>query len=309
MYKSISVLGVLTGMLTTASFAAPTGADRISALEAQGKAEGWTFTMKYHPVMDRSFTNATGLKLRPDWREHGTFVAPDLHDTPPAAFDWREKAGLTPVKDQGQCGSCWAFGSVASLENAIKIFDDKTVNLSEQDLVSCDKDAMGCSGGDFSLDYLTKPGDALDADFPYEASNLSCKSGLKRPYQFKSWAFVGAKTGTPTNEQIKAAIMQYGVVTTVIDATNSFMSYHSGVFNHCKTEGPDQANHMVAIVGWNEAGGYWIGRNSWGDSWGMGGYFNIKYGCNAFGSAVAYGVYKSNSVTPPTPRPPWPRRP
>jgi C1A family cysteine protease len=288
------VLACLLG--TQISFAAPSSRalQKVADLQAQAQKKGWTFTVQYHDVMDRPVSQATGFKMQADWRKTAHFELPTFRGPNPPSFDWRAKAGLTPIKDQGGCGSCWAFGTVASLENAIKIFGNQTVSLSEQELVSCDTAYQGCGGGDFALDYLTNPGSALTSAFPYSASDERCKSGLTHSYKFKSWAFVGAQDENtqPTIDQVKAAIQQYGVVTTVVDATDSFMGYSSGVFNDCRTETASDANHMVAIVGWDDSTQSWIGRNSWGSGWGEEGYFNIKYGCNAFGSAVAYGVYQ-----------------
>jgi C1A family cysteine protease len=281
----------------------PQALQKIDELRLAGKKKGWTFTVNYSPVMDRAPGQATGLKMPADWRRGAHFEIPARRGPAPAAFDWRSKAGLTPIKDQGQCGGCWAFGTVASLENAVKIFAGQTVSISEQEMISCDTDFTGCDGGYFALDHLTQPGGALSRDFPFSGGDESCKSGLSYPFHFDSWSYVGSadQSTPPSNDDIKAAILQYGVVSAVMDATDSFMAYSGGVYNDCQTETVDEVNHMVAIVGWDDQTQSWIGRNSWGESWGESGYFNIQYGCNAFGTAVAFGKFTAPGSDHPYP--------
>jgi C1A family cysteine protease len=203
---------------------------------------------------------------------------------------------LPDIKDQGGCGSCWAFGTVATLESIRRIRDNSREKLSEQQLVSCDRTSYGCQGGFFAHDYHVSPGAALDADFPYRAVDASCRTGLSAKAKITDWAYVGGSDQKrPTVEQIKQAIFDHGPVTVIVHANSSMQAYRSGVFNNCTNA---QENHMVNLVGWDDAGGYWIMRNSWGKGWGDKGYMNIKYGCNNIASVAAFVNYKSTACAP-----------
>lgn len=212
----------------------------------------------------------------------------------PASFDWRDEVagGLQPVRNQGSCGSCWAFALTGVVESLSRIKSPgEEVNLAEQTLVStCERD-YDCSGGYFdAFDYVQSKGLPNESKDPYQARNSRCKTGLSSEKAIKNWAYVGASGKSPTTEQIKTAIKTYGPV--AVSVNGSFSSYSSGIYNRCNTA---QIDHMVMLVGWNDAdGGYWIMRNSWGSSWGEQGYMRIKYTdargrkCNNIGDAAAF---------------------
>lgn len=217
---------------------------------------------------------------------------PDL----PAAFDWRTEipGGLMAVKNQGSCGSCWAFSITAVVESLVKIKTPASKpDLAEQTLVDCSQ--YNCSGGNMdAFDYVVKSGLTNTANYPYREANGRCKVKKNAPRQkVKSWAYVGSATVSPTTEQIKTAIKQYGVVSVVVAATNSFMAYSNGVYNKCDGRG---INHMVNLVGWNDADGAWIMRNSWGPTWGEQGYMRIKYvdkhgdKCSAIADSASFAI-------------------
>jgi C1A family cysteine protease len=214
----------------------------------------------------------------------------------PAAFDWRTELpnGLNPVRDQGYCGSCWAFSVAGVVEALVRIENPQAkINLSEQTMVSCDNDQYGCNGGFFhAFDYVQSPGLPDEAQFPYEAEDLSCKKGLESVQKIADWAYIGDGENSPTVEQVKTAIYEYGPV--AVDVNGSFSSYAGGVYDDCYYSG---TNHMVVLVGWNDAeGGYWIMRNSWGDEWGEEGYMRIRYKsksgkrCNNIAETAAFAV-------------------
>jgi C1A family cysteine protease len=206
----------------------------------------------------------------------------------PWQFDWRDiPGGLTPIKDQGQCGSCWAFGTTAVLEQAIRIKTGQSVILSEQELVSC-SDYGSCSGGDFAHGYQESPHQSTAAEFPYVARDASCKQTLSHNWSIKNWAYVGDSGRSPTVDEIKAAILQYGVVAVTVYANSDMQRYKSGVFDSCEN---GQTNHIVALVGWNDEDGAWIMRNSWGADWGEKGYMRIKYNCSNVGEQATYVEY------------------
>lgn len=214
-----------------------------------------------------------------------SFHAMAIPEDMPWDFDWRDlQGGLTPIKDQGGCGSCWAFGTTAALEQAIKIRLGQTVSLSEQEIVSC-SNYGSCLGGNFANGYQQSPGQSLTSEFPYRAMDVRCKSGLSHQWKIKSWGYVGAQGRAPSVDELKAAIMQYGAVTVTVYADNNFQRYKSGIFNTCSN---GTTNHMVALVGWNDIDQVWYLRNSWGTSWGEQGYMRIKWNCSRVGEEATY---------------------
>lgn len=243
-----------------------------------------------------------GFKLEPGWSKKVPFRSALSASDLPRRFDWRDQAQLTPPKQQGDCGSCWAFSHMGVLESAIAIKDKKLVDLSEQYMLSCNKYGWGCGGGYFNYDMLVNPGAALESSFPYVGKKVSCKNGLSFPYSLDSWAFVPARSENdpPSIDEIKAAIYQYGPVGAALGANDSFTRYKSGVFNGCDGTEP---NHAIVLVGWDDDQQSWILRNSWGTEWGQGGVGYIKYGCNKVGIAANYVMFRGGPMPTPGPGP------
>jgi len=230
-----------------------------------------------------------------NWWEDAKFDLIEPKLSLPSSFDWRDNGGVTPVKNQGSCGSCWAFGTVAPLEAAIKIEEGKTVDLSEQWLVSCNKDGWGCNGGWWAHDYhewkkgsCGGTGAVLESDFPYRASDKPCNGPYDHPYLLENWAFIGSEHGVPQRDAIKQAIMDYGPVSAAVRATNDWSSYSGGVYNN---DASGRVNHAITLVGWDDSmgsKGVWILKNSWGTGWGDNGYMYIEYGCSSVGYSACY---------------------
>ncbi len=207
------------------------------------------------------------------------------------AFAWSDH--LSPVRNQGSCGSCWAFSGIAAYEAGQSILNNHKADLSEQHVVNCTVSPSSgskgtCSGGWYSWIYewvADKPnqGIATEAEVPYAASNNTCSASAEQPYQVEAWGWVGQQwSSTPASpEEIKAALCQYGPINTAVNATSGFIAYTGGVFNE---NDPGLVNHAVNIVGWDDSKGAWLMRNSWGSNWGDGGYMWIKYGSNRIGS-------------------------
>jgi len=205
-------------------------------------------------------------------REFYNFNAPI-----PDSFDWREKGAVTPVKDQGQCGSCWAFSTTGTTEAAHFIAKGQLVSLSEQDLVDCSHDHYndGCDGGrvDWALQYIVdKKGISTEATYPYEARDGTCR---------RSKATIGATVSAYAQVQefnetaLMAAIATIGPVGVAIDVTDAFANYKSGVFYDRSCKGGEfDLDHAVLAVGYGTLNGqaYWIVKNSWGGSWGNQGF-------------------------------------
>lgn len=212
----------------------------------------------------------------------------------PSKFDWRDADGLTPVRNQGNCGSCWSFSTLGVLEANIKIKDKQSVDLSEQYLISCNRNNWGCDGGWWAFGMLTS-GAALESSFPYKAADVPCQN-VSIPYKIDNWGYVGSRSGVPSVEAIKNAIYQYGPVTVGVYVDKYFQAYQGGIFDRSAS---GQCNHGVVLTGWDDSQGCWIMRNSWGSDWGESGYMRIKYGTSSIGYAAAYIVYKGG-VTPTT---------
>ena len=295
---ALVAVAVFFGITDTAS--GQTSDETLAALQEQGMREGWTFTVGQTPVSDNSIDELCGLVVPEDW-----WVGAPLGDTTPrlglpTAYDWRDSGGCPPVRNQGSCGSCWAFATVGPLECNILIHDGVEVDLSEQWLVSCNQSGYGCGGGWWAHDYhewrtdsCGGTGAVLEADFPYAASNLPCNCPYDHPYTIDDWAYVGSSGGIPSTAAIKQAIMDYGPVSVAVCVTSAFQGYNNGIFNACSG---GQVNHGVVLVGWDDSqgtNGVWILRNSWGPYWGESGYMRIEYGCSSIGYAACYVQYSS----------------
>ncbi len=271
----------------------------IAALRERGEKEGWTFTVGKNPATDIPLQDLCGAVIPPGFKEKAPheIIVPkaDL----PERFDWREVTGCPPIRNQGQCGSCWAFSTVGALECAIKVTDDRVVDLSEQWLVSCNQWGCSCDGGYYCFDYFMNyaydfcggSGAVMETDFPYVGSDAPCDCPYPHKYFIESWAYIGDYQGA-TVEQIKQALLDHGPVSCGVYAGDAMQSYNNGVFN---VDEGEWINHLVVLVGWDDTmgtNGCWIMRNSWGGGWGDDGYMYIEYGVSLIGSDAAFIVYR-----------------
>lgn len=277
----------------------------LDVLRQHAQQAGGTYTVSQAAGNHAPLAN--GFRLPPDWRERASFIQPPSQkEALPAQFDWRALNGCTPIRDQGQCGSCWAFATVGLLECNIRIKDGASVDLSEQWLVSCDTDDDGCAGGFWAFDYFMTKTDAcggtgavLESAFPYQASNLPCNCPYNHVYTINSWSYVAGEEEIPSPDAIKWAIMTYGPVAVGVCVGDDFAYYSGGVFNYNFT---DELNHAIVLVGWDDSqgeNGVWILRNSWGSTdWGEQGYMRIEYGCSMVGYAAAVIDYAGQTPQP-----------
>ncbi len=278
-------------------------ASDIESLRKQGEIQGWTFTVGQNPATAYPLEDLCGVKAPENWWVNAKFDPCTSPKALPDAFSWCDSGGCTPVKNQGSCGSCWAFGTVGPLECNIKLKDKVTVDLSEQWLVSCNSDGSGCGGGWWAHDYhqwKTDPcggtGAVPEASFPYMASDVPCNCPHPHDYLIDDWAYVGTSYGVPPVASIKQAILDYGPVSVTVYVNSAFQAYTGGVFNGCESE---DINHGVVLVGWDDnqgTAGVWIMRNSWGTGWGEGGYMLIPYDCSNIGYAACYVDYRGTAM-------------
>jgi len=199
----------------------------------------------------------------------------------PDRVDWRDQGYVTPVKNQGACGSCWAFSSTGALEGQHMRRIGQLVSLSEQNLVDCSRafGNNGCSGGlmDFAFEYVkNNSGVDTESSYPYKAADAKCKF-TRQNVGAKDTGFVDIPEGD--EDALKDAVASQGPISIAIDASHSsFQLYKRGVYYEpaCSSENLD---HGVLIVGYGtdpDHGDYWIVKNSWGPLWGEEGYIRMS---------------------------------
>jgi len=227
----------------------------------------------------------------------------NLATTLPDSLNWCSRGGCTPVRDQGNCGSCWAFGTVGPLESLIKLNGGGDQDLAEQYLVSCNVEGYGCNGGWWAHDYHQwkvppgepGPGAVYEADKPYQAADVPCSPPHTHHQPIVRWRYVDPNQNwavVPTVAALKQAIYDHGPLSVAICVGNAFAAYQGGVFStndRCYDSGGKlTVNHGVVLVGWDDAQGFWYLRNSWGPGWGEGGYMRIAYGTSLVGLGASY---------------------
>ena len=200
--------------------------------------------------------------------------------TIPDSWDWRQHQGTIPILNQGNCGSCWAFGTVAAAMASAKIFMQKDLVLSPQEIVAYDDNNSGCGGGNFAGDFVKKYGLALEQDCPYTASNRKCKPDprTKTPaYKPKDYVYIGQPDRSPTFDEVRAFIYQYGYVAVSAGADGAWENYHGGVFSQCNGT---EVNHEIAAVAYDLTKKTITIQNSWGSDFGVNGYMEMPWGCD-----------------------------
>jgi cathepsin F len=228
------------------------------------------------------------LTLRPSVKHHasvnGDFLKALQYKDAPDAFDWRDKGVVSGVKDQGKCGSCWAFSTVGNLEGVHAIKTGKLISFSEQQIVDCDHVGydQGCEGGDMAsaLDYIKNTGGIeCTSDYPYNAQDNKCTFDitkividLKVIHKIVNIAM--------DEEEMKGFLYTNGPLAVGVNAY-PLLTYVSGIIDLDTDEcDPSDQNHAVTLVGYGTENGkdFWIVKNSWGAEWGEKGYFRIARG-------------------------------
>ncbi|MQM16060.1 hypothetical protein Taro_049013 [Colocasia esculenta] len=235
----------------------------------------------------------------------------------PEKVDWREKGVIAPVKDQGSCGSCWAFSTIATVEGINKIVTGDMITLSEQELVDCDTAFnQGCNGGlmDYAFEFIINNGGIdTEDDYPYKGRDGRCDP-LRKNAKVVS---IDSYEDVPVNDELalRKAVANQPVSVAIEAGGRNFQLYKSGVFDGlCGTE----LDHGVVAVGYGTDNGkdYWIVRNSWGEKWGEGGYIRMERNIASStsgkcGIAIepSYPIKKGANPPNPGPSPPSPVKP
>jgi len=209
----------------------------------------------------------------------------------PQSWDCRDHGLVSTVRSQGSCGSCWAFAAVGAVEGAWAKEKGQLYRLSEQELIDCDKSDGGCHGGGISsaLTWVhNHRGLAKNADYGvghYHPSQGNCHHKEEETVaSLKRVRHVASKN----EADLKRAVHNAGPVAMSVHVNKKFKAYKSGIFND-PTCPKNSANHAMLTVGWKystkEKKTKWIVKNSWGKSWGQGGYIYLEYGKNVCGMA------------------------
>ncbi len=224
-------------------------------------------------------------------------TAEDLGFTADESFDAREKWGskVHTIRDQGQCGSCWAFGATEALSDRFAIETSTDVVLSPQHLVSCDNGNFGCNGGylNKAWAFMQKTGVATDECYPYTSGTTQvdgeCFTTCSDGSAFTLY-HAGQYAMTSSVSKTQQALQQDGPVEAAFTVYEDFMNYKSGIYEH-KTGGM-LGGHAIKNVGWGTEGGvdYWIMANSWSTSWGDNGFFKIKRGDCGINNQMTFAV-------------------
>lgn len=241
-----------------------------------------TFTVginKFADLTNEEFIKEyTGVIPKERYPEAPEMEASVTYPPMPDSLDWREYNVVTEVKDQGQCGSCWAFSTIGTIESAHARRTQELVSLSEQNLVDCVTENSGCYGGfpyKALMHTINNGGVDTEESYPYEAVQYTCRFDKNNVGATITNAFQVAQGD---EEDLHRAVAFYGATSVCIDASHySFQLYQSGVYYEPQCN-PDYMEHAVLAVGYStdeNGNDYWIVKNSWGVDWGMEGYINM----------------------------------
>ncbi|KAL7592638.1 hypothetical protein Lser_V15G32359 [Lactuca serriola] len=259
--------------------------NNVAYIDAHNARSDQSYTLEVNKFADLTNdefrASRNGYKKQPDSDSHvvsGLFRYANVSAVPDEV-DWRKEGAVTPVKDQGDCGCCWAFSAVAAMEGINKLENGKLVSLSEQELVDCDIDGIdqGCEGGlmENAFQFIEKrKGLAAESVYPYTGEDGICNT---KKAAIPAAKISGHEKVPANNEKALLQAVANQPVSIAIDASGyEFQFYSGGVFTgSCRTE----LDHAITAVGYGatmDGTKYWLMKNSWGASWGEKGYIRIK---------------------------------
>ena len=239
-----------------------------------------TFGMNvYSDLSAEEFKTYHSLNVPTKESPRKEFSETDILKAAANPVDWRSKGAVTQVKNQAQCGSCWAFSTTGGIEGQNFLAGNKLTSLSEQELVSCDTTDSGCNGGlmDSALEWLLsahKGQIVTEESYPYTSGGGDSGSCKDVSSMSVGATIDGHKDIAHDEDEMAAWVSANGPLSIAVDAT-SWLTYTGGVMTDCESK---QLDHGVLIVGY--AADYWIIKNSWGASWGESGYIKVSRGSN-----------------------------
>lgn len=259
---------------------------------AEVNAQGLSYKLgenQFSDLTQEQYRVAAGLGWMPAPEEGATMALLSTHvhsgEELAASVDWTTQGAVTPIKDQGQCGSCWSFGTTGGIEGSWQIATGSLQSLSEQQLVDCSKfPNMGCSGGNpqIAVSFETKHNVCSESSYPYTATHGTCKGDSACTAAIPSGGVTGYNSVSQTKTDMMSALQQQPVTIAIEADQASFQHYESGVLTaDCGTN----LDHAVLAVGYGTDSGndYWLVKNSWGTSWGSAGYIKIGSATNQCG--------------------------
>merc|ERR1712178_543999 len=276
-----ALFAIVVGVAAAAPTTFEDNVDFINAHNQRADEHGYAVGINQFADMSSKEFKEVMLTYKAENKKVGNVVVLDESATADSV-DWVSKGAVTPVKNQGQCGSCWAFSTTGSVEGAYQIATGKLQSFSEQELVDCagSYGNQGCNGGlmDDGFKYIEAKGDALESTYSYTGRTGSCSSSKQSQAAIKKGQLTSFNDVTTDSESQLLAAVTKGPVSVAIEADQSgFQFYKSGVFSGtCGTN----LDHGVLVVGYGTSSGsdYWKVKNSWGTTWGQEGYIMMARG-------------------------------
>jgi len=260
--------------------------ERVKAKNAHPKGANYGIT-KFSDMSPEEFQSTILMKNKitpaPVPRPSSQVLQPKKNIELPVSFDWRDQGAVTPVKDQGQCGSCWAFSATENIESMWILTEKNTTNmtisLSPQQIVDCDEWVFGCNGGQSTsaFNYVIGAGGLEPSSvYPYTAEDGTCQfQQSKVAATISNWQYAN----TLYDEgPVQTNLVSWGPLSICVDAAN-WQDYTSGVMTWEECAFVNLLDHCVQLVGYNtedSSNQYWLVRNSWGEDWGVDGYIWLE---------------------------------